>query len=59
MQEDVIPEITGLEYGPQTDLAPGLDVCVFTEDQKTRPWLGRVLEVFPEELTFDIHWYQV
>ena len=49
----------GTEYGLQTDLVEGLDVCVYTQDLETRPWLGRVVKVFPESLEFEIHWYKV
>ena len=53
------PELRGAHYGPGTDLAVGLDVCVYTHNRSTRPWLGRVVGIFPETMEFDCHWYQV
>ena len=43
----------------ETDLSVGVDVVVYTEEKRDRPWLGRVLEIFNDSLEFRIHWYQV
>ena len=54
-----MPDIMGTMHAPETDIAIGLDVVVYTESKSDRPWLGRVCEIFEETLEFQIHWYQV
>ena len=58
-KENIVPDLKGKHYGPGSDLAEGIDVCVYTTERKSRPWLGRVRRVFPESLEFEINWYQV
>ena len=35
----------------------GMDVAVYTDMKKGRPWVGRVLTIDGVSNTFDIHWY--
>ena len=58
IEEDVVPELQGTLHGAHSNLVPGMDVCVYTPESDSRPWLGRVTSVFPETSEFMIHWYQ-
>ena len=58
-QENVVPTIRGTLYEDYSALMANMDVCLFTENKDTRPWLGRVLDVFPETQEFKVHWYEV
>ena len=57
-------EITGREYDSNVDegdieeILPGMDVAVYTEQKKRRPWVGKVLKVDTERNEFEIHWYE-
>ena len=42
----------------QTEIKSGMDVAVFTESKKDRPWLGRVVNVFDDGLSFEVHWFK-
>ena len=39
------------------EIEVGMDVCVYTKNKKSRPWVGRVSELLPDN-RFVIHWYQ-
>ena len=62
-EEDDGMELTGDKY-PETvdegnieeEICPGMDVVVYTDVKKGRPWVGRVLEVLQEK-KFLIHWF--
>ena len=56
-------ELTGDKY-PETvdegdiesEIAVGMDVCIFTDEKRGRPWVGRVIQIL-EGGRFIIHWY--
>ena len=56
-----VPSLQGALCEPQTHLLPNMDVCVYAdpEEATSLPWLGRVLEVYPETMEFLIQWYKV
>ena len=56
--ETSAPPLGGTHYESTTLLA-GMDVCVYRDSREALPWLGRVVEVFPNSKEFDIHWYEV
>ena len=58
IEEDVVPELQGTLHGVHSNLVPGMDVCVYTPESDSRPWLGRVTAVYPETSEFMVHWYQ-
>ena len=39
-----------------SEIAVGLDVCVYTLEKGGRPWVGRVVEVLTDQ-RFIIHWF--
>ena len=56
-------ELTGDLYAEDVDdgdldseIAPGMDVCIYTTDKRWRPWVGRVVQLL-EHKRFLIHWY--
>ena len=62
VEENVVPQLRGTHYGTHSNLVPGMDVCVFTQDatdEDNLPWLARAVEVFPDSGEFTAHWYQV
>ena len=42
--------------GDLSEVGVGSDVCVYTENQKGRPWVGRVVELLANK-QFIIHWF--
>ena len=56
--ENVVPDLSGTFYGPSSNLMVGMDCCVYCEEVESRPWLGRILRLYPETSEFDIHWYK-
>ena len=62
-EEDDGKELTGDKY-PETvdegnvddDMHLGMDVCIYGDDKKGRPWVGRVKQVL-EDRRFLIQWY--
>ena len=52
---DKYPELVD-EGDLDSEISPGMDVCIFTENLKGRPWVGRVLELL-EDQRFLIQWY--
>ena len=62
VEDDIVPEIRGTHVGSHSNLVPGMDVCLFTNESSeddTLPWLARAVEVFPDTGEFSAHWYQV
>ena len=52
---DLYPE--EVEEGDfESDIATGMDVCVYTTNKRWRPWVGRVVQLL-ENKKFLIHWY--
>ena len=39
-----------------SEIAEGMDVCIYTRDKRWRPWVGRVVQIL-EHKRFIIHWY--
>ena len=39
-----------------SEIAVGLDVCVYTLEKEGRPWVGRVVEILTDQ-RFIIHWF--
>ena len=42
----------------QTEISPGMDIAVYTESKKDRPWLGRVLKIQADSSTFEVQWFK-
>ena len=42
----------------QSELRKGMDVAIYTESRKDRPWLGRVVEVQDDGLSFEVQWFK-
>ena len=42
--------------GDLSEVSPGTDVCVYTENTKGRPWVGRVIEILDKK-RFTINWF--
>ena len=42
----------------QSELRKGMDVAIYTESKKDRPWLGRVVEVKDDGLSFEVQWFK-
>ena len=40
------------------DIVPGMDVAVYSQSVKDRPWLGRVLKIEESKASFEIHWFK-
>ena len=62
-KEDEGTELTGDLYHEEvaegdldSEIAPGMDLCVYTTEKQGRPWVGRVLELL-EDKRFLIHWF--
>ena len=54
--EKNIKELEGELYPESNgDVKVGDDIAVYTKDKKDRPWVGRVLNVFEEDVV--VHWY--
>jgi len=43
--------------GDLSEVGIGTDVCVYTENRKGRPWVGRVVEILANK-QFIINWFQ-
>ena len=64
VQTNDIPEIRGELYPEnpvlnmqlEDEVQVGMDICVYTKEEKSRPWLGRVVKLLGEK-KFIIHWY--
>ena len=50
------PEDEPLE-GHVEEILPGMDVAVYTETRRGRPWVGRALSIDMESNTFKIRWF--
>ena len=62
-EEDTGTELTGDKYPEVIDdgdldseISVGMDVCVYTEEKRGRPWVGRVVQIL-EDKRFLIHWF--
>ena len=62
-KEDEGTELTGDLYQEEvaegdldSEIAAGMDLCVYTTEKQGRPWVGRVLELL-EDKRFLIHWF--
>jgi hypothetical protein len=60
---DETPQLTGdlfpeeINFGHLEDeVALGMDVCIYTEDKRWRPWLGRIVKIL-ENKQFVLQWY--
>ena len=42
----------------QADIQSGMDIAVYTESKKDRPWLGRVLDIQEGGKTFQVQWFK-
>jgi hypothetical protein len=42
----------------ETDIRPGMDVAVYTRSVKDRPWLGRVVNVQEDGVSFEVQWFK-
>lgn len=38
------------------DASVGMDVCVYTEEERGRPWVGRIVEILPQR-RFKLQWF--
>ena len=63
IEDGDIPELTGDKYPEvidegnfEDDICVGMDVCIYGEDKKNRPWVGRILQLL-EDRRFLIHWF--
>ena len=56
LEEDAhVPELGGeLHFAVRV----GQDVVLYTEDTVSRPWIGRVTEIFPDSRQFEVHWME-
>ena len=61
--EDETPQLMGdifaevINYGHLEDeVTPGMDVCIYTQDKRWRPWVGRIVKVL-ENKHFVIQWF--
>ena len=62
-EEDDGMELTGQKYPEKvdegdldSDLEVGMDIAIYTEEQRGRPWVGRVLSM-SDEKRFIVHWF--
>ena len=62
-QEDTGTELTGDKYPENIDdgdldaeICVGMDICVYTEEPRGRPWVGRIVQLL-ENKRFLIHWF--
>ena len=42
----------------QTEIQSGMDIAVYTESKKDRPWLGRVINIQEGGNTFQVQWFK-
>lgn len=54
--EKCIVEPTDSQF--QTEIKSGMDIAVYTASKKDRPWLGRVLTVMEDGLSFEVQWFK-
>jgi hypothetical protein len=55
LKGDLFPE--EIDFGHLEDeVAVGMDVCIYTEDRKWRPWLGRIVKILTNK-RFLLQWY--
>ena len=40
----------------EDEVAVGMDVCIYTEDSRSRPWVGRIVQL-RENKRFVLQWY--
>ena len=62
-EEDEGMELTGDKYPESvdegdldSDISVGMDICIYTDECRGRPWVGRVLELL-ENKRFLVHWF--
>ena len=62
-EEDADNELTGDIYPEDvtdgdvdSEISLGMDVCIYTESKRGRPWVGRIVQLL-EGRRFIIHWY--
>lgn len=56
-------ELTGAKYpetvddgNPDDEISVGMDICIYGDDNKGRPWVGRITQLLPDR-RFLINWY--
>jgi hypothetical protein len=61
--DDDIPQLTGdlhpeeiVDGSIEDEAALDMDVCIYTTDKKSRPWLGRIVKLL-ENKRFMLQWY--
>ena len=62
-EEEETPQLTGdlfpeeINFGHLEDeVSPGMDCCIYTEDKRSRPWLGRIVKIIDKK-HFVLQWY--
>ena len=60
---DDLPEVRGELYPEEVveghledEVSVGMDVCIYTKDKKSRPWMGRIVQVLDNK-RFLLQWY--
>ena len=63
VEEEEVPPLLGETYPEEVingvfdnHIIVGMDVVVRTKSKEKRPWVGRVLEILPDQM-FKIHWF--
>ena len=58
-----VPEVRGelfpesaVEGHLEDEVSVGMDVCIYTEDKRSRPWMGRIVKILDNK-KFILHWY--
>ena len=57
------PQLIGDHFPEEVDhghledeIAPGIDVCIYTDERRSRPWVGRIVKIL-ENKEFVLQWY--
>ena len=53
---ELFPERAVMDAHLEDEVREGMDVCIFTKDKRTRPWLGRILKILKNK-KFILQWY--
>ena len=56
LRGELCPEEVVIDETIENEASVGMDVCVYSEEVRGRPWVGRIVEILPDKC-FKLQWF--